>query len=200
MQNCGFPEFEAKTIVKNFDKLYQVSIEWVQEHIDKAANTGFVECAFGLRVRTPLIRRSILGSSVTPKEVAAETRTAGNALGQSWCLLTNRAAREFMEKVRNSKYRNSIRICSQIHDAIYLYFKDDIEVIHWVNTTLGKAMSWQEHPLIQHDEVKLYGELDIFYPTWKNPITLKNGISKQEIINTIKNEAEKRLENDSKNT
>ena len=44
----------------------------------------------------------------------------------------------------------------------------------------------QELPEIQHPEVKLGAELDLFYKGWHQPITLPNSISQQEIINICK--------------
>lgn len=186
MRNCGFPEPMARQIENNFLTLYADSISWVKEKLDHASRVGYVTCAFGLRVRTPMLKKSLMGTSVTPYQADAEKRTAGNALGQSWCILNSRAANEFMTKVRKSKYKYDIKLAAQIHDAIYLYWRDDWEITQWVNQNLGDAMSWQEDPLIAHDEVKLYGELDIFYPSWKHAITLKNDASIQEIKDTVK--------------
>ena len=73
-----------------------------------------------------------------------------------------------------------------IHDAIYLIIKDDIEVVKWVNDSLPKEMAWQELPEIQHNEVKLGAELDLFYNGWHQPITLPNSISQTDIINICK--------------
>lgn len=83
--------------------------------MNQAAIDGYVTCAFGLRVRTPILAQTVRNSSKTPKEAEAEGRTAGNALGQSWCLLNNRAGIEFNNKVRNSIYANFIKPCAQIH-------------------------------------------------------------------------------------
>ena len=117
-----------------------------------------------------------------PYEAAAEGRTAGNALGQSYGLLNNRAAVEFMQKVWVSKHRLDIKIVALIHDAIYLLIRDNAEVVEWVNQELIKSMQWQELPEIQHPTVKLGAALDIFWPNWANAITLPNGADQ----NTIK--------------
>ena len=42
-------------------------------------------------------------------------------------------------------------------------------------------MSWQDLPEIAHDEVKLSGALDVFYPHWGNAITLPNNATKESI-------------------
>lgn len=181
VKNCGFTEEVAKQIERNYHELYKVSDAWVQAKLDEAAQKGFVEVAFGLRVRTPLLSRSIRGSSYTPYETEAEGRTAGNALGQSYGQLTNRALREFMKKVRVSPYRNLIKPVAMIHDAIYLMIADRLDVVTWVNKELVKAMQWQELPEIQHDTVKIGAGLEIFYPTWANAIEIPNDTKSEEI-------------------
>lgn len=186
MKNCGFSEEEAKTIEANYHELYKESDEWVKEKLAKACEDGFVELAFGLKLRTPLLKQSILGSRSTLHQAEAEARTAGNALsGQSYGLLNNRAAVAFMKRVWASKWRTSIQPVALIHDAIYLLIDDDIECLEWVNKTLIEEMSWQELPEIAHDTVKLGAELDVFYPSWENEITLPNNATQQEIKDVI---------------
>lgn len=113
--NSGFPIEEAKEIVANYEKLYRVSKEYSRAKVMQASRDGYITGAFGLRIRTPLLASTILGTKRTPYEAEAEGRTAGNALSQSWCLLNNRAANEFMQRVWNSPYRNLIRPCAHIH-------------------------------------------------------------------------------------
>lgn len=185
MKNCGFPEDEAKMIEKRYHDLYQESDKWVQDRLTEASQTGYVEVAFGLRVRTPLLNQVVRGLKCTPYEAEAEGRTAGNALGQSWCLLNSRAASEFMGKVRTSKYRLDIRPCAHIHDAQYYLIRDNIDTILYTNKHLVKAVQWQEDPLIQHDEVKLGGELSIFYPDWSKELTIPNEVSEQQLLSLV---------------
>lgn len=185
MKNCGFSKEKALMVEARYHELYQVSDAWVQKQLDGAAQNGYITAAFGLRVRTPLLKQVIRGTSKTPYEAEAEGRTAGNALGQSWCLLNNRASAEFMGKVRSSKYRTSIRPCAHIHDAQYMLVRDDIETVLFVNEHLVKAVQWQDHPAIAHDEVKLGGELSIFWPTWGQEIEIPNGAGEREIRSAV---------------
>ena len=188
MKNCGFSEEEAKSIEANYHELYRESDEWVKERLARACNDGYVELAFGLKLRTPLLKQSILGNRSTLHQAEAEARTAGNALsGQSYGLLNNRAAVAFMKRVWASKWRTSIQPVALIHDAIYLLIDDDIECLEWVNKALIEEMSWQELPEIAHDTVKLGAELDVFYPSWENEITLPNNATQQEIKDVIQN-------------
>ena len=186
MNNSGFSEAEAKRIEKAFQELYSVSIEWVQSKLDEAANTGYVECAFGLKVRTPLIHQS-LQTGRKAYEAEAEGRTAGNALGQSYGLLNNRACNAFMRRVWASEYKYDVMPVALIHDAIYLLMRNDPKVVKFVNDTLIEEMEWQELPEIVHDKVKLGAELDLFYPSWANALTLPNRASQEEIERLVDN-------------
>lgn len=181
--NLGFSEEKAKSIEKAYHDMYHVSDKWVQDKLQQASIDGYITGAFGLRVRTPMLNKVLLGSSVTPYAAAAEGRTAGNALGQSWGLLNSRAANEFMEKVKNSKYALDIKPMAHVHDSQYFLVKDDPELLGWMNEHLVKAVQWQEAPEIQHDTVKLGGELGIFYPDWSNEIVIPNGYSAKDIVN-----------------
>ena len=186
MRNCGLGELEAKKIEANYHELYKVSDKWVEDKIDQATQDGYVTVAFGLRVRTPLLSKSVLGNSRTLHQAEAEGRTAANALGQSYGLLNNRAAIDFMERVWASPYRLSVLPVSLIHDSIYLLIKDDIGAVTWVNENLIDAMKWQELPELHHDLVKLGANLDVFYGGWHQPITLPNHASKEDILRICK--------------
>lgn len=186
MKNCGFTEAEARDIERRYKELYSASIKWVSDRLNQATKDGYVTVAFGLRVRTPLLAQVIRGTSKTPYEAEAEGRTAGNAMGQSYCLLNNRAWAEFMGKVRESEFAEDIRICAQIHDAGYLLVRESIPALNYVNTHLVKAVQWQDDPEIYHDQVKLGGEMSIFFPTWEHEITIPNGAQDEDIINPVK--------------
>lgn len=194
MRNCGFGDNMARSIEARFKSLYKVSIDWVQAKLDQAGKDGYVTVAFGLRVRTPLLAQVIRGTSKTPHEAEAEGRSAGNALGQSWCLLNSRAWVEFMTKVRQSEYRELIRPCAQIHDAGYALVPDDATVIAWINEHLVKAVQWQDHPDIWHDEVKLGGEVSLYWPNWAHEIVIPNGANENEIPEIVEKELAKRAQ------
>jgi DNA polymerase-1 len=182
VNNAGFTEDEAKRIEANYHNLYGVSTQWVKDRIADAGKQGYAEAAFGLRIRTPLLARTYLGKSSTPREAEAEGRTLGNAIsGQSYGLLCNRAANAVMKRVWASKYRYDILPVSLIHDAIYFIVKDDVDIVAWLNEVLIEEMSWQELPEIQHGLVKLGANLGLFYPNWANEIELPNHATEQEI-------------------
>lgn len=181
MTNLGWDKDKAQAIEANYHELYQESDEYVQRRLQQASKDGYVDVAFGLRVRTPLLKQVIFGSRGMPYEAAAEGRTAGNALGQSYGLLNNRAAVAFMQKVWASKYRYDIKPVALIHDAIYLLIRDDVEVVEWANRELIKAMQWQELTEIQHPTVKLGAAIDIFWPSWANATTIPNNADQESI-------------------
>ena len=190
-KNGGFSLQEAKDIVKNYKKLYYVSELDKQKHISEAGKIGYVLGAFGLRVRTPVIRQCILGLRNTPKEAEAEGRTASNARFQSYGLLNNRAGVEFNTKVRNSQYKLDIKPVAQIHDAQYFLVRDDEDIVLWANENLVQAVSWQDDPAIYHPEVKLGGEFSIFWPNWSKELAIPNIIDKPTLNNLVKDYIEK---------
>ena len=193
VRNLGYSPEKAKRIANNFAELYAESIKWVDDRLQEATKTGYVRLAFGLRLRTPLLSQVILGTRHTPPEAEAEARSAGNALGgQSYGLLNNRAGSEFLGRVRNSEYVYDIRPSAQIHDAQYFIVKDDFSLLEWMNKYLVKAVQWQELPELQHDTVKLGGELSIFYPTWADEIVIPNYAEETQIIQTLRKEAKSR--------
>ncbi len=190
VNNSGFSETEAKVIEANYHNLYSVSDDWVSAEIVQASKVGYAVTCFGLRVRCPVLSQVILDNSCTPREAEQEARTLGNAIsGQSYGQLNSHAAMLFMRRVRASKWKYQIRVCAFIHDAIYLYTPTTFECIEWVNTNLIECMAWNELPELQHPQIKLGSELDVFYPTWNDAITLKNNSSIPKIIDICRKAA-----------
>lgn len=191
MASCGFSKELAQQIERNYHLLYAHSDKWVADKLDAASRDGYITAAFGLRVRTPLLAQVVRGTKNTPHEANAEGRTAGNALGQSWCLLNSRAGSEFMGNVRKSEWRLDIKPCAQIHDANYLLIRDDLEVLHYTNEHLVRAAEWQDHPDIQHPDVGLGGEVSVFYPDWSKECVIPNRASPEKIQEVISKYMEK---------
>ena len=195
MNNCGFSEEEARTIEDNFREAYKVADQYAEDCVTQASIDGYATGAFGLRVRTPLLNQVVLGNQKTPHEAAAEARSVGNAVtGQSHGMLNGRASAEFMQRVRTSKHRYAIHLCSHIHDCVYLYWEDSLDVTLWVNENLIDCMKWHDLPELQHDKIKLSSELDIAYPTWADTVTLPNKLDKKYLIHLLNKEYLKRKE------
>lgn len=185
MKNLGWSEEKSRTVEDRYKELYSESVEWVAKKLEEATRVGYITAAFGLRVRTPLLHQVILGTSKTPFEAEAEGRTAGNALGQSWCMLNNRAQSEFMQRVRQESHALEIRTCASIHDASYYMIRDNLDVLMYLNEHLVNAVKWQEHPDIYHDEVKLGGETSVFFPSWAEELTIPNHADKATILSLV---------------
>jgi len=165
-----------------------VSDEWVADKIEQATNTGYVELAFGGRLRTPILKQTILGNRNTPYEAKQESRTAGNALGQSYGMMCNRAAIEMQQRVLASKYALDIKPVCMIHDALYFLIKDTVGCVAWFNKNLTECMAWQELEAIQHDTVKISASVDLFYPNWSTSIGLPNNSTMKQILDICKKE------------
>ena len=181
MHQLGWTEEKARLIESRYHALYVVSDQWVESRIEEAGRDGYLTVAFGLRLRTPMLHQVIMGTNRTPYEAIAESRSAGNACGQSYGLLNNRASVEFMTKVRTSPYRLSIRPCAQIHDAQYYMIQDTMDEILFTNDHLVAACEWQNDPLIAHPIVKLGGNLSVFFPNWSTGLEIPNKASADDI-------------------
>jgi len=182
----GFTMDEAETIENSYNDMYSVSKEWVMEQIKEAQNTGYVELAFGLRLRTPILPQVILDSASVPYQAHKEVKTAGNALGQSYGLLNTRAANEFMERVWASEFKYDILPICQIHDSLYFMIRNSLRCVDWVNRNLIECMEWNELEEIQHDTVKLGAHLEIYYPSWADPIKIPNRATTAQISGIIR--------------
>ncbi len=182
----GLDIIEAKQIEDQYHVLYQASDEWVQDKLIQATQDGYVTVAFGLRVRTPILGKTLLNKKSTPYEAKAEGRTAGNALGQSYGLLNNRASIEFQERTLNSPYALDIKPIAQIHDSMYFLIRDTYACVEWFNNNLVECMEWQGLPEINHPIVKLGGGVEIFWPSWAETMEIPNGASQQQIAAAVK--------------
>lgn len=112
VRNIGFTKDEAIFIETQYHQLYKVSDEWVDARIEEAKVLGYVEVAFGLRLRTPLLKGAV-GKLGSMQE--AEARTAGNALGQSWGLLNDRAMNEVLSNVDKLGLSEYILPVAKVH-------------------------------------------------------------------------------------
>lgn len=186
MVNQGWTKEKSMEVEAKYHELYVESDKWIASKLDQACKDGYVTVAFGLRVRTPLLAQVIRGSRSTPAAAEGEGRTAGNALGQSWCLLNSRASKELMAKVRaHPEMRLKIRPCAHIHDAQYWLVSDEIHVIQWLNHHVVEAVNWQDHPDIEHPDVGLGGELSVFWPSWAHEAVIPNDATEEEIFAVV---------------
>lgn len=187
LMGLGFTKPESLSIEHHYHDLYQVSDEWVQDKLIQASHDGYTTVAFGLRLRTPILAQVIMNTTSTPYEAQSEGRTVGNAQGQSYGLLNNRAAIELHTRQMASEFKYAIKPIAHIHDAQYFLVKEDIKAVKWLNDNLVECMEWQGLPEIQHPTVKLGGQLSIFYPDWSQETKLPNKASEHGIITILRN-------------
>lgn len=179
-QTLGCSEAKAKQIEQSYHSLYTGLAEFSKNNAIFAGKNGYVKCAFGMKLRTPLLKARYDGAFVDDVKAEAEARSSSNATTQSYGMLMNRAIIAFRKTVEQSEYRHRIRFINTIHDAVYLLVKNEPEVIKFVNDELIKEMEWQDDPLLRSNEVKLGAELDIG-KSWDKQLTLKNGLSLEDI-------------------
>lgn len=173
----------AKQVYDAYHNLYSGLAVFAKQNEMHARNKGYVTCAFGLRLRTPVLKREAAKERLS-EAGSSEARSSSNAVTQSWGMLTNRAIAEFEEIIKNSEFSKQVRFCNTIHDAIYLLVKKDPKVVKFVNDTLIKCMEWQEG-IVKSEEVKLGAELDIGI-SWDKQYTLSNWMSEEDIEKFMK--------------
>lgn len=179
VRNLGFPLTEAISIEERYHKLYEISDMHTARVNCDVARAGYIDLAFGLRLRAPILKKTVMSASKLPSSAAAESRTINNAESQSYGLLLNRALIELDKRIVADDMDGIVLPINCIHDAAYFLVKNTPEAVKWLNDNLVECMSWQEGP-IAHEEVILGAELDIGL-NWANTTTLKNNLSVEEI-------------------
>jgi len=160
--NNGLPLEQAVKVEEGHKEMYKVLHSWSQENKITMAKQGYISCAFGLKVRTPLLAKSLIDSKITPSSVKAEFRSGNNAVTQSHGLMTTNAGVMFKKRLDNSPYRNQVLLINFIHDAIYLLIKEDAEVIEWVNNNLIDCMVKSgDYQVNGNSEVPILANLEI---------------------------------------
>jgi len=185
VKNLGLTKIQAKAIEDNYHKLYAHSDIWSEKQIEFASLHGYVECAFGLRLRTPLLAQTLRTSRNNVYAAESEGRSAVNAVSQSWGMLINRASIVLIRRLLSSDYYDKIFPCNTIHDAAYFVFLDDNDTIQWLNENLVKEMRWNDHPKIKSTDVPMEANLDIG-TSWDKQYTLSNDANDDE-INDVRN-------------
>jgi DNA polymerase-1 len=107
-KRTGFSIDQATKIEKAFHELYKVSGKFNEKNKQFMEQYGYVECAFGLKLRTPIISQCVLGNSKTPHEADKEARSANNAITQSWGMLLNRAMNATNARIEEAGYSEDI--------------------------------------------------------------------------------------------
>ncbi len=183
-KQCGFDKDKAKAIEKAFHELYAVSDEFNEKNRQFMEQHGYIECAFGLKLRTPIIAQCVMGNSKTPYEADKEARSANNSVTQSWGMLLNRAMNATDKKIEQAGYGIHILPCNMIHDAGYFMVRDEPIYIKFLNDILINEMEWNEDPKIKSTDVPMSAGLDIG-KSWADMTTLPNNATIEEIQDVI---------------
>lgn len=186
VKTFGLKEDVAKQIEDSYHDMYSVSDRWVMDRLEEASKTGYVELAFGLRLRTPLLKRVIFNSRSMPFQAHQEMKTAGNALGQSYGLLNSHSANLFLQRVWDSEFKYQVMPCMQVHDSQYYMVRNTLDCLKWVNDNLIECMEWNQLAPIQHPDVHLGAILELYHESWAEKISIPNRASKAEIRKIIK--------------
>jgi DNA polymerase-1 len=164
VKNCGLTLDEAERIEASYHELYKVADDYVDERIQQAAKDGYVEGAFGFKLRAEILKKVLLNDKKTPHQIQKYTRTLGNMLGQSYGLLNSRAANQIFCDVTLDHH--DIYPIAQIHDSQYYIVKDDPMTIYELCEALKKAISWNKLPELQQDTIELSGTPQISFTNW----------------------------------
>ncbi len=179
-KRTGFLMDQAIKIEKAFHELYKVSGEFNELNKKFMEDHGYVECAFGLKLRTPIISQCILGNSKTPHEADKEARSANNAITQSWGMLLNRAMNATNKRIEEAGYSTDILPCNMIHDAGYFIVKNNPKYIKFLNDVLIKEMEWNDDDAIRSKDVPMKASLEIG-KSWDTLVPLNNNATLKEI-------------------
>ena len=179
-KKAGFPKEQAKQIEASFRDLYKVSEEFNKKNKKFMETHGYIECAFGLILRTPIISQCILGTSRTPYEADKEARSANNAITQSWGMLLNRAMNATNQRIEDAGYSKDILPCNMIHDAGYFIVKNSPECIKFLNDVLIEEMEWNDDNAIRSTDVPMKASLEIG-KSWDTLVPLNNNATLEEI-------------------
>jgi DNA polymerase-1 len=191
MKNFGLTKDEAKMIEDQYHELYATADAWAQQKVREAQQKGYMELAFGLRLHTPILPRVVLNADkALPYQAQKEIKTAVNALGQSYGMLNTHAANMFMTRVWSTKWREKILPICQIHDSQYYLIVNDLNCLKWVNDNLIECMRWNKLPEIQHPDVGLEAELEVYYPSWAESVRIPNNADHETIMQLVNTLAE----------
>jgi DNA polymerase-1 len=145
---------------------------------------GYEECAFGLKLKTPIISKCVLGNSKTPYEADKEARSANNAITQSWGMLLNRAMNATNKRIEEAGYGTDILPCNMIHDAGYFLIKHHPKYIKFLNDVLIEEMEWNDDDAIRSKDVPMKASLEIG-KSWDTLAPLNNNATIEEIKNVF---------------
>ncbi|MDC0644058.1 DNA polymerase [Crocinitomicaceae bacterium] len=180
-KDSGFPVDEAKRIEKAWHEMYAEADAYVAARLEEAADKGYLEVAYGLRVHCYGITRALLNSRNTPYLIQKYLRTLGNAIGQSYGQLNTDAGYKFLMRVYEAGLQHKVHLIGLIHDALYVHWETSNELTAWVNKNLTECMAdVHEHKELNH-VIKLSADLDLFVESWATPHTLPHNLLPEDV-------------------
>ena len=161
--------------------MYAEADAYVAARLEEAADKGYLEVAYGLRVHCYGITRALLNSRNTPYLIQKYLRTLGNAIGQSYGQLNTDAAYKFLMRVYEAGLQHKVHLIGLIHDALYVHWETSNELTAWVNKNLTECMAdVHEHKELNH-VIKLSADLDLFVESWATPHTLPHNLLPEDV-------------------
>ena len=150
--SLGITTDEALKIIDGYWKLFEVTKHFIEKSEKFILDNGFIKGAFGLKLRGDL-------KHITDKSKYSSTlRTMNNMQIQSFGLLLTRAMNEFQSRIEKAGLEKDVILFNSIHDALYMYIKKDVNIIHWVNINLIECMLWEYNT---NWTVKMGAELEV---------------------------------------
>jgi len=148
-------EDEAKDLVGRYKELYKGVYSYKNTIAKKALKDGFVRSRFsGLKLILDGITSS--NGAIASKD----TRVANNFDIQSGGYLTINAMVKFQEWIEQENLLNDVMLVNTVHDSIYMYIRDDINLIKRVNE---KIVSFMVKDYKEGMPIHLEADLEVGY-------------------------------------
>lgn len=176
-KQLNIPLADAKVIVDNYHKAHYRIRNFQENVIRIGTELGYYVTDAGLKIRCKELQ--------SPDEfvVSKFSRSLSNAATQGPAgMLTIKALMAFQKRIEDANLDNDVIIMNTIHDAIYMYIKDDPMTIKWANKHLIECMTAD---YTKNQEVPLAANLDVGY-SWKDQRELPNNASIAEIESILK--------------
>ena len=186
MRKFGFTEKKAKFIEQSHKELFTFYYKYVEDKLFEAKSTGYLTLAFGLRLRT--VKLNIGRSGGVPQyQLEQEERSAGNALFQSYGLITLNALANIMNEVwEHKEYFDRIVPVTTIYDSLYFEMDNDLAQLAWFNEVVVRHMlDITQVPELEHDIISLGADVEVLYPDWATKIKIPNNGTEKEILACI---------------
>ena len=148
-------EDEAKDLVGRYKDLYKGVYSYKDTIAKKAFKDGFVRSRFsGLKLILDGITSS--NGAIASKD----SRVANNFDIQSGGFLTINAMVKFQEWIEEANLLDDVMLVNTVHDSIYMYIRDDVNLIKRVNEKIVEFMTTDYK---ENMPIHLEAELEIGY-------------------------------------